>query len=522
MSKSLQEYILFKTEKILGNIIIVNREAWETRVAVLENEVLQDLYFDRKDSPSLEKGFIKGKVTNVLPGIQTVFVEIGQAKAGFLHISEVDRDFAIEKFSKGGELAANEITPRKKIHKNQINISKIFKSKDEILIQVKKEAFDSKGAKLTTCFTMPGKYLVLMPNIDHIGVSSKIESKAERSRLRDLMDKLLPEEMGVIIRTDAESKSEADLKRDLQLLITSWEEINQKYKTAKVGEFLHMDIPLAARIIREHIDNENVTIFCDNAEDLSVMKNFIKKCIPENNVKLILETKDNLFKKFDIDKQINNLLKQKVHLSSGGNIVIEHTEAMTVIDVNSAKFVGKGDQEETTLKINLEAAKESVRQLRLRNIGGIIIIDFIDMHKTNNKQTLMNLLHEELKKRDKLKSVTLNISELGLIQMTRKRSGKSLEQQLMEPCTTCFGTGVKKTNSTISSDILRLIKENIIISKMQGKKIEINLSETTFDYMTKNRYEAVLSIEKNFNCKIVLVKNKKINKEEILVNLLNS
>lgn len=515
--KSTREY-KHKTEKSLENTIIVNRELWETRVAVLEKGILQDLYFERKENPDLEKGFIKGKVSNVLPGIQTVFVEIGQPKAGFLHISEVDRDFAIEKFKQEGE--DNEISPRKKIRKHQINISKIFKNKEEILVQVKKEAQESKGAKLTTCFTLPGKYLVLMPNISHIGVSSKIGSRAERSRLREIMDKYLPEEMGVILRTDAENKTEDALKGDLSFLIKTWEGINNKFKSAKVGEMIHSDLPLVVRTIREHIDEETVTIICNNQDDLDAIQKFLFKVMPKSNVTLKLETKKNLFREFNIDKQIESLLHKKVHLKSGGNIVIEHAEAMTVVDINTAKFTGKGDQEETTLQTNMEAAKEIVRQLRLRNIGGIIIIDFIDMHKGSNKQTLMGYLDKELKTRDKLKSTTLNISELGLIQMTRKRAGRNLSQQMLEMCTDCKGTGLRKSISSTSFEVLRAIKDQIMLSNLQGKKLEVSVAPAAFDYLSKVEFEAILGLEKVYGVKIILLKSStlKIDDFKIIVS----
>jgi ribonuclease G len=366
---------------------------------------------------------------------------------------------------------------------------------------------------------MPGKYLVLMPNMDHIGISSKIEQRSERTRLRELMDKLLPEEMGVIVRTDAENKSETDLQRDLQFLISSWEVINNKYKTANVGDFLHMDLPLVVRTIREHIDNEPVTIICDHPNDLEEMQTFLKKFMPDNNVTLKLESRENIFKEFNIDKQIEQLLHKKVHLKSGGNIVIEHTEAMTVVDVNTAKFVGKGDQEETTLRTNMEAAVEVVRQLRLRNIGGIIIIDFIDMHKHNNKQALMALLQDELKTKDKLKSMTLNLSELGLIQMTRKRAGKNLSQEFLNNCNSCSGTGLIKSDGTIGCEVLRYIKDQILISNLQGKKIELKVASSIFEYLSKEEYKSILGLEKIYGVKILLAKEAKLERHEHKISL---
>ncbi len=498
----------------MKKIIVVNRELWETRVAVLENGVLQDLYFDKKGEPCFEKSFIKGKISNILPGIQTAFVDIGLKKAGFLHISEVDHSLSLEKLIQEDGLADSETAPRKKIPKNQVSIASLFKNKELVLVQVKKEAIDEKGAKLTTSYTLPGKYLVLIPNIPHVGVSSKIESKAERSRLKEVIEKIIPSDMGVIIRTDAENKSESDLHKDLSMLLDTWKAVLDKFKAASVGEIIHADIPLAARMMREHVDNEPVEIYCDHQDDFYLMKKFLQSFANANQAKLFLRDDVNLFDEFKIEPQINQLLEKRVSLHSGGNIVIEHTEAMTVIDVNTYKFVGKSDQEETTLRTNLEAAQEIVRQLRLRNIGGIIIIDFIDMHKSNNKQILMNFLQDELKSRDKLKSVALNISELGLIQMTRKRSGKSLSQQLMDTCQECNGLGLKESNKTIGCEILRSLNRNLKLADNSIKKAELIVNSEIFDMLSKTEYQTFLGLEKTFGIKIVLIKDKNLKKSE--------
>lgn len=494
----------------MEKVIIVNREAWGTRVAILENGILQDLYFDRKNQPGIEKSFIKGKVVNVLPGIQTVFAEIGSRKSGFLHISEVDRSLAMKNIFKPGDIDIDpdESIPRKK-SKERSSIGDFFKLNEEVLVQVKKEPVSEKGAKLTTCYTMPGKFLVLMPNIDSIGVSSKIESRAERSRLKELMRRLLPEGMGAVVRTDAENRSEEELEHDLEFLKMEWNDILTKYKNAAVGDVLHSDLPLAVRMMREHIgEDESVSVYCDHPSDVEDINTFLQKMRLKNQINLFLQVREDLFGKFNINKQIDALLEKKVHLKSGGNIVIEHTEAMTVIDVNSAKFVGKGNQEETTLKINLEAAKEVVRQLRLRNIGGIIIIDFIDMFSAANRRSLMNTLQEELKSADKLRSMTLKISELGLIQMTRKRSGKSLEQELMRECCECGGNGVKKSDDTLASEVLRSIKLNLVSSDNGLGRLDVSVSERIFDFLTKHEFKSILYLEKVYGIKILLAKNK--------------
>ncbi len=504
----------------MKNIILINREFWETRVAVLQDNVLQDLYFDKDQTPSIEKCFIKGKINNVLPGLQTAFVDIGQTKAGFLHISEIDRNLAQEKMFEQNQ-DGQETFKRKNVHKSQIPIANIFKNKEEILVQVKKEATGDKGPKLTTCYTIPGKYIVLLANIEQIAVSTKIESRPEKMRLKELVDSLLPEGMGAIIRTDAEGKSEKDLTRDIKFLVSSWDDLMAKYKQAKTGDILFSDLPIAARMVREHInDEEQYDVYCDNPTDIDDIKNFLSRFMPDNKVRLHLQTRENLFESFEVDKQINQLLERKVFLPSGGNIVIEHTEAMTVVDVNTAKFVGKTTQEDTTLKANLEAAKEVVRQLRLRNIGGIVVIDFIDMHKQVHKQTLMSFLSEELKQKDKLKSMTLKLSELGLIQMTRKKVGKTLLQQMAQTCCSCKGLGVKKSLATLSFEILRKLKNQIVSDQLQGKKIELAVSTEMFEQISKNEFSNLMNMEKMYSVKIMLNKNNSQNPSDIKIRLM--
>lgn len=493
----------------MANTIIINREIWETRVAVLEKGILQDLYFERHSDVGLEKAFIAAEIENVLPGIQTAFVNIGQKKSGFLHISEVDRSSYVEKLlEEDGSVDVEAPKPKKRINKNQMLIANFFKKNDKVLVQVKKEAAGSKGAKLTTCYTIPGKYLVLMPNINHVGISSKIEQKTERARLKEIIERNLPKEMGAIIRTDAELKSEQDLVRDLKFLLSTWKNVEKKFKGAKTGEILFSDLPIAVRTIREHIDNEEVVVYCDHQEDLDNIETFVKKFMPESksNIKTHLEKRENLFEKFNINKQVDQLLEKKVHLKSGGNIIIEHTEAMTVVDVNSAKCVGKSNQDETSLQTNMEAAKEVVRQLRLRNIGGIIVIDFIDMTTQAHRQSLFSLLQNELKKKDKLKSTTLRVSELGLVQMTRKRSGKSIEQQLTQSCSSCRGLGVVKSIFTQSFSVLRKIKENILEFKLQGKKIEVFVSQPVFEFLSNFEFKNILGLESIYGIKLYLVR----------------
>ncbi|MFC1894432.1 Rne/Rng family ribonuclease [Candidatus Dependentiae bacterium] len=489
--------------------ILINKNSWQTRVAVLDNNKLQDIYFDTHTKIDLERCFFRSKISKVLPGIQTAFVDIGQKKSGFLHISEVDRALAKEKTAEF--LQVDDTTKLERKVKNAISIEKIFSAGDEILVQVIKEPVYEKGAKLTTCFTLPGKFLVLMPNIPQIGISKKIEDRKERIRLKEILQKNLSPKMGAIIRTTSEGRSEKDIKKDLAFLMSVWKSIIKKFKKSKFGDKIHEDLPIALRAIRDHLDDDVEVVVIDDAQDQKLIHKFVKNYTPEHSHKIKLYNPPPcLFEKYEIDKQLNKSLEKKVLLKSGGTLIIETTEAMTVIDVNTGRFTGKKNLEETILKTNLEAAGEIVDQLRLRNIGGLIVIDFIDMANLNNRQKLSKYLEKTLKERDKFQSVTLKPSEFGLVQMTRKRSGKTLVQQLTNTCPTCHSYGFIKSDSTTSFDVLRNFKNEVLKKAIKGT-ISLIVSSEVFNYLVKNEYQSLLKLEKQLKCKIVLESNKNLN-----------
>lgn len=490
--------------------ILINKEAWQTRVAILHNNKLQDLYFRVHSRPELERCFYKGRVSKVLPGIQTAFVDIGQPKAGFLHISEVDRALAAEKMIDFQTVDdSQEQATFERTLKRAMDIGKIFKEGEDILVQVLKEPIYEKGAKLTTCFTLPGKFVVLMPNIPQIGISKKIEDRNERLRLKEVLLKNLPKGMGAIIRTTAEKKSANNIKKDLSFLIATWKSIKKKGNRAKAGDKIHQDLSLELRVVRDHLDEDVEAILVDDPTTQKAITKFIKNYTPEQTRKVIqYKSPPALFDKYNVERQIDQALQKKVHLKSGGSLIIETTEAMTVIDVNTGKYTGKGNLEETILKTNLEAAEEIVRQLRLRNIGGLIVIDFIDMAHTSNKQKLSKHLEKMQKEYDKYQSVTLKISEFGLVQMTRKRSGKPLAQQLMNVCPTCNSLGLVKSVSMISFDVLKQFQEEVIRKNLKGP-LTLSVSQQTFDYLIHHEFQSLLELEKIFACKIILEANEK-------------
>lgn len=486
--------------------IIISVYPWQTRVAILRDGELQNIYFSSPVSQALERSFFKGKVSKVLPGIQTAFVDIGQERAGFLHISEIDRELALERMSATVEL---EDIPKKSGEREErssrmpLTVDKILNEGESILVQVSKEPVYEKGAKLTTCFTLPGRFIVLMPNIPRIAISKKIEDRQERSRLKEILLNNLPEGMGAIIRTTSESRTEKEIVRDVKYLLSTWKTILKKYDSAKEGELIYEDLPIPLRIVRDHLDDDVEDVIIDNKKIQTEVYKFVKSIAPEYaSIVHYYAGPQDVFERFGIDKQIQEALAEKVHLKSGGSIIVEQTEAMTVIDVNTGKFVGKTTLEETILKTNLEAAEEVVRQLRLRNIGGLIVIDFIDMSVPAHRQKLVRHFEKTLKERDKFQSVVLKVSEFGLIQMTRKRSGKTLQQELTETCPTCKGRGVISSLQTECYILLPKLKE--VLQKRKPKQITFAINPVMFEYITQIEYNAILALEKEYSCKIAL------------------
>jgi len=486
--------------------IIISDHPWQTRIAVTRNEKVQNIYFASHAIETLERVYIKGIITKVLPGIQTAFVDIGQERAGFLHISEIDRELALKRIGKhSDELSDREIKKPKRRTGQSLDIAKILKEGEPILVQVSKEPIYEKGAKLTTRFTLPGRFIVLMPNIPRIGVSKKVESREERARLKELIQKNLPKGMGAIIRTTSENQKEKDIVRDIKYLIKTWQNIQKKFKQAEPKERLHEDLPLALQVVRDHLDDDVDEIIINDRKTQKEVYRFIKNIAPEHTFKVkIHKEPPPVFSLYNIEEQIENGLNKKVELKSGGSLIIETTEAMTVIDVNTGKFVGKKSMQDTILKTNLEAAEETVRQLRFRNIGGLIVIDFIDMKSPAHRQQLIRFFEKTLKERDKFQSVVLKVSEFGLVQMTRKRSGKTLMQQLTHDCTTCKGSGVVKSIKTDCYAIMEQILNDFLTKKNLRGNIEIKLNPVQLDHITNVEYDSILQLEKEFKSQITL------------------
>jgi ribonuclease G len=423
----------------MSDEILINITPPETRVALIENGVVQEVLIERTRRRGLVGNIYKGKICRVLPGMQAVFVDIGLERAAFLHISDLS---AAEREKAGTD-----------------KIEAIFKDGQEIVVQVVKDPIGTKGARLSTEISVPSVYEVYMPFAKTSGVSQRIECEAERIRLRACVEAFQREHGtgGFIARTSAEGVDEAMLRADMLFLLKLWNSIAQRIKTARVKMLLHEDLPLSMRVLRDLRRTRVDKIRVDSRETHARLTKFAREFVPE--IAPMIEHyagERPLFDLYGVEEEIQKALERRVTLKSGGYLIFDQTEAMTTVDVNTGAFVGGRNLEETIFKTNLEAAQAIARQLRLRNLGGIIIIDFIDMRDEEHKIQVLQALTRHLE-RDPAKNTISEVSPLGLVEMTRKRTRESLEHVLCEPCPACGGRGVLKTAETTCLDIFREI-----------------------------------------------------------------
>ncbi len=423
--------------------ILVNVTPREVRAALVENGVLQEVLLERSSRRGLISNIYKGKVSRVLPGMQAAFIEIGLERTAFLHASDI--------VPKPNEtVAENAVTP---------SIGELVQEGSEILVQVLKDPLGSKGARLTTYMTLPSRYLVLMPRGHGVGVSARIEDEAERERLRLIMEDFVggQDAPGYIVRTAAEGASMAALRADMLFLNKLWDSIQNTAAGAGAGVLVYEDLPLAVRVMRDLLSSEMEKVRVDSESMFGRMQDFAERFVPELAPAIELYTgRRPIFDLYGVEDEIARALERKVPLKSGGYLIFDQTEAMTTIDVNTGAYVGHRNLEETIFRTNLEAAVAIARQLRLRNLGGIVIIDFIDMMADEHRRQVLQALERSLGS-DQAKTQLMNVSPLGLVEMTRKRTRESLEHVLCEPCPTCEGRGFVKTAETVCYEIFREI-----------------------------------------------------------------
>lgn len=418
--------------------LLINITPMECRVALIENGTVNELFVERTAKRGLVGNIYNGKIVRVLPGMQAAFVDIGQSRTAFLHINDM-------------------VWPRTQ---TAPNIFEMLHPGQIVLVQVMKDMLGTKGARLTTDLSIPSRYLVFMPFGNHTGVSQKIELEEERERLRVMIDTLQTEHQlpgSVIVRTAAEGVTEQALSQDMAYLAKLWKFIQKNQKEVEATALIFEELPLPERVIRDLANSETHKIYVDSREIFTKLQDFVEKFVPTMQGRLNHYPGEKpLFELYNVEDDIQKALRTRVDLKSGGYLMIDQTEAMTTIDVNTGSYVGGRTLEDTVFKTNLEATQVIVRQLRLRNLGGIIIIDFIDMQEQAHRDEVMRLL-EKMLERDHAKTKITQVSELGLVEMTRKRTRESLEHLLCESCPTCQGRGYVKTAETVCYEIFREI-----------------------------------------------------------------
>ncbi len=463
--------------------ILVNFAPTETRAALVENGVLQEVFVERARNKGYVGNIYKGKVVRVLPGMQAAFVDIGQERAGFIHVSDIVTN------NNGVEERGN----------GEADIRAYLREGQDFLVQVIKDPISTKGARLTSHLSVSARYLVYMPNSSHIGVSNRIEDDGERERLKGIVEKLAAECAdqykggGFIIRTVAEGATEEDLRADIPFVLRLWHDLADTIKNARAPAQVYEDLPLYMRTIRDLIRSNIERVRIDSRECFATMERFAKHYAPEIGGRIEHYPGERpLFDLYGVEDELRRALDNKVPLKSGGYLIVEQTEAMSTIDVNTGAFVGHRNLEETIFKTNLEAATAIARQLRLRNLGGIIIIDFIDMKDAEHQRQVLRTLEKSLEK-DRSKTSITGVSELGLVEMTRKRTRESLGQVLCEPCPVCSGRGTLKSAETICYEIFREILREA--RTYDNERFLVLVSQPVIDRLLDEESDSVADLE---------------------------
>ncbi len=494
--------------------IYINVEQHEKRVAVLDNKKIEEFYIERTDTVNLVGNVYKGKVESVLPGIEAAFVNIGLEKNGFLYVTDVEKDVSDFDRLLGEEGGENQ---DKRDDRKKQSIATMLKKGDEVLVQVVKEPISTKGARLTAHISIPGRFLVLMPFDNRIGLSKRIEDHKERDRIRKIIEELkLPKDIGFIVRTAAIGASQKDFFRETRYLIRLWQHIKYKTRKAKPPQLIHQEYDLILRTTRDNFTEATTRLEVDSRNDYKRISKFLKMTSPQLRSRLRLYTdRMPIFEKYDVERQIEKIYNRIIQLKSGGYLVFDETESLVAIDVNSGKSVGHRNLEETAFRTNLEAASEVPRQLRLRDIGGIIIIDFIDMEFGGHRKSVVKTLEKALED-DKAKTKILNISSIGLVEMTRQRARRSIEAKSYQRCPYCGGRGTIKSPSTVSTNLARQLTR--ILSVTRAHEVFVSLHPEVASYVVAPERNMIKQLERRFRKYIRLIEDPNQHMEEIKID----
>ena len=490
--------------------IIVNSGIYENRVAILDKDILDEFYVEQEGAEQLFGNIYKGKVESVVPGIGAAFINIGTAKNGFLHISDVleqnpqilgeSEDFIIENThkTKTGEIA------------------NLLKVGQEILVQVVKESIGTKGPRLTTHLSVPGRYLVLTPFDESLGISRRINDLNERNRIRGIVKGLrLPKGIGCIVRTAARGVHVHSFKREIRYLLNLWSRIKFRSRKVRAPAILYEEYDLILRMVRDQFTEDVEKLAVDSREKYKRIARFLNFFMPALKSKIVLyKGTTPIFEKYGIEKEIEKIFNRKISLKSGGSVIIEQTEGMVAIDVNTERYKGKKNVEDTIFRTNMEAAREIARQIRLRDIGGILIIDFIDMESKAHKLKVQEALESSLKK-DKAKTNILSISPIGVVEMTRQRMRKSLESATYKKCPYCDGRGLVKSDTTIAMHVLRKVEK--ASHATQKRELAVKVHPDIFSYLMENERNMILPLQRRCRKRIKLLKDSNLHLEDVKI-----
>lgn len=494
--------------------IIINATNEETRIAITEDGRLMELFVERPEAQRMVGDIYKGKVSRVLPGMQAAFISIGLEQNAFLHFSDVsgatgqfliDPDEDPEKTAENGKSEKNDL----------FKAARDLKKDQDIVVQIMKEPIANKGSRVTSQISVPGRFCVLIPNESYIGVSRKISNYKEKKRLKSLARQILPTNFGLIVRTQAEGKSEKIISHDIKSLLKIWDKINKQIQKVEAPNLVYKDMGMMSSIIRDLFTTDVTQVVVDSRKLMREITTYVKEVAPQLKHKIeYYRGKLPIFEKFEIEEEINRSLEQKVWIKGGSHIVIQQTEAMVSIDVNSGKFIGKRDHDSNSLKINLAAAREIARQARLRDIGGLIVIDFIDMLAEENKLKVYKELKKEFQKDRSITKIE-ELSRFGLIEMTRQRVRPSVIHSLHEDCPHCQGLGLIPTASTEISQLERWIQK--YRANSGDRRITVRVTPEIYNYVMNGKFSRRLQLMWKYWVKIKFVKDSTLGTREFKV-----
>lgn len=477
--------------------ILINIEPQEKRVAIIKDNILEEFYIERPASRTIVGNIYKGKVEAVTPSINAAFVNIGQPKNGFLYLSE----------------ALETIEP---VEAHGVSQPVQVKKGDEILVQVVKESFGTKGPRLTTHISMPGRYIVLMPQDNMRGVSHRIENVAERERLLGILREIsLPKDLGFIVRTASQERTKKDLIHDSRFLLKLWQRISKVSGRNPAPTLIYEDYDLILRTVRDSFTEDIAELVVDSKPEFYRIRQFVRSFLPHLGRRIRYHRQDlPLFEKEEVEKHINKIYENRVYLKCGGYIIIEPTEGLVVIDVNSGRFRKRTNQEEMAFLVNSQAAVETARQLRLRDLGGIIVIDFIDMQSESHRRQLLSLLKSHLSQ-DRTKTDCLGISRLGLVEMTRERTHLTVESLSYQDCPYCKGKGKVKSYETLAINVLKQLKD--ILSHDKRREITALLNPEVARYIKASSQDSINRLSRTYRSNIHIQEDPSLHVEQIKV-----